>query len=257
LINDLVSLRMVLVGCSRAEQLLWQKAVVMASVPIDLTTHEKPSAIRTLLLGGVLDICVLNVGMPDGDIANVVKSARTASRAPLVFVSAPEGSVRVDGVDGMLTAPGTVAEARQLTESCVNARIPLRVLIVDDSSTMRSIVRKILSANRLSMDIHEATEGLASLQQLKAGNFDLVFLDYNMPGLNGLETLSRIKHECPNVAVVIITSAVDNSMAERARALGALAFLKKPFYPADIDAVLELKYSLRRSKEPKTEALPR
>jgi CheY-like chemotaxis protein len=242
--GDLVSLRMVLIGAQRTERLLWQEAVAMASTPIELTTHETPSAIRTLLQGGVLDLCVLNVSLPDVDIANVVKSARAASQAPLIFVSGPKGSAHVDGVNGMLTTPASISEARDLTENCIRARIPIRVLIVDDSSTMRSIVRKILSANRFAMDIHEATEGLASLKQIRDGNFDLVFMDYNMPGLNGLDTLSRIKSECPNVAVVIITSTIDNSIADRAHALGALAFLKKPFYPADIDAVLDRKYGL-------------
>lgn len=244
--GDLVSLRMALVAAPRPEQLLWQEAVAMASIPIELTVHERSSAIRTLLQGGVLDFCVLNVSLVDADIANVIKSARATLRAPLVFVSAPKGSAPVDGVDGMLTTPASVGDARELTENCIHARIPIRVLIVDDSSTMRSIVRKILSANRFAMDIHEATEGLASLKQLQANNFDLVFMDYNMPGLNGLDTLSRIKTECPNVGVVIITSTIDNSIADRAHALGALAFLKKPFYPADIDAVVERKYGTAR-----------
>jgi CheY-like chemotaxis protein len=242
--SDLVSLRMVLVGAQPAERLLWQDAVVMASIPIELTVHETSSSIRTLLQGGVLDLCVLSVSLPDLDVANVIKNARAASRTPLIFVSAPKGSARVDGVDDMLTTPASIREARELTESCIRARIPIRVLIVDDSSTMRSIVRKILSANRFAMDIQEANEGLASLKQIRDGDFDLVFMDYNMPGLNGLDTLSRIKSECPDVAVVIITSTIDNSIADRAHASGALAFLKKPFYPADIDAVLERKYGL-------------
>ena len=71
-----------------------------------------------------------------------------------------------------------------------------------------------------------------------------MFLDYNMPGLNGFETLAEIKRESPNVTVVMMTSTLDNAIADRARAAGALAFLKKPFYPADIDAVLERYFGL-------------
>jgi FixJ family two-component response regulator len=56
--------------------------------------------------------------------------------------------------------------------------------------------------------------------------------------------LSEIRREIPNVAVVMMTSTVDNAIADRAHAAGALAFLKKPFYPADIDAVLERYYGL-------------
>ena len=76
---------------------------------------------------------------------------------------------------------------------------------------------------------------MAALDQLRTGKFGMVFLDYNMPGLNGFETLAEIKRDNPNVAVVMMTSALDNAVADRAQAAGALAFLKKPFYPADID----------------------
>ena len=105
-------------------------------------------------------------------------------------------------------------------------------------------MRKILSASRFALDVQEAEEGIAALNQLRTGNFGMVFLDYNMPGLNGVETLSEIKREIPNVAVVMMTAKVDEAIADRARASGALAFLKKPFYPADIDAVLTRFYGL-------------
>jgi CheY-like chemotaxis protein len=94
------------------------------------------------------------------------------------------------------------------------------------------------------LDIYEAEEGNAALYQLRGGNFGMVFLDYNMPGLNGFETLSEIKRESPNVAVVMMTAKMDEAMADRARASGALSFLKEPFYPADIDAVLTRFYGL-------------
>ena len=144
----------------------------------------------------------------------------------------------------MLTKPSSVDDARKLVEICIRAKIPTRVLIVDDSSTMRSIVRKILSASHFALDIHEAAEGIAALNQLRDGKFGMVFLDYNMPGLNGFETLAEIKRKTPNVAVVMMTSTLDDAIADRAHAAGALAFLKKPFYPADIDRVLERYYGL-------------
>jgi CheY-like chemotaxis protein len=116
------------------------------------------------------------------------------------------------------------------------------VLVVDDSSTMRGIVRKILSASRFRLDLHEAAEGLEALGRLRQEPFDLVFLDYNMPGFDGCETLSEIKREAPRVAVVMMTAAVENEVADRAAALGALGFLRKPFYPADIDRLLDRYY---------------
>jgi CheY-like chemotaxis protein len=128
--------------------------------------------------------------------------------------------------------------------------MPRRALIVDDSGTMRSIVRKILLASRFRLEVFDAQEGYEALEQIRTGKFDLVFLDYNMPGLNGIETLSEIKREFPRTEVVLMTSTPDEAMAERARAAGAAAFLKKPFYPSDIDAVLHRLFGIRASERP-------
>jgi CheY-like chemotaxis protein len=95
------------------------------------------------------------------------------------------------------------------------------------------------------MTIAEAEEGIDALKQIASGRFDIVFLDYNMPGLNGVETLSEIKRQYPRTKVVIMTSAADETVAEKAKAAGAAAFLKKPFYPADIDAALYGIHGLR------------
>ena len=66
------------------------------------------------------------------------------------------------GGDGVLTKPASVDEARAQAEICIRAKLPTRVLVVDDSGTMRSIVRKILSASRFPLDVHEAAEGIAA-----------------------------------------------------------------------------------------------
>ena len=134
-------------------------------------------------------------------------------------------------------------EARRLVERSMRVRLPSRVLVVDDSSTMRSIVRKILGATRFPFEVSEAAEGGAALKLAGEREFDIVFLDYNMPGFNGLETLAEFKREKRRMTVVVMSSAQDVSLAERVRVQGA-AFLKKPFFPADIEAVLTRHYGL-------------
>lgn len=241
--GELVSLRLLLIAAADAEQDLWRRGVSMASVPVDFIAQGPADGANTIANGGA-DICVIDGGLRPDLKERVVQLARQAKPSPLVFVAAENGMMRIDGAHGLLGKPKTVEEARRLAEICIRTTIPTRVLIVDDSSTMRSIVRKTLTASRFALIIHEAAEGMAALNELRDGRFGLVFLDYNMPGFNGLETLAKIKRDNPNVAVVMITSTVDNALAERALKAGALAFLKKPFYPADIDAVLERYYSL-------------
>jgi CheY-like chemotaxis protein len=235
--GELLSLRMLLVGAPAAERDLWLRGAGGISVPVDLFAQE-PAEARTTLERQGADICIVDAALPDQTRAAVIAAARSTRPAPLVFVCG-SGRQGGDRVDGVLRRPTSLAEAKKFAELCARTRIPTRVLIVDDSSTMRSIVRKILAASRFSLDIHEAPEGIAALKEVRSGRFGLVFLDYQMPGFNGFETLWEIKREHPHVAVVMMTSTVDNAIADRAHAAGVLAFLKKPFYLADIEAVLE------------------
>jgi CheY-like chemotaxis protein len=247
--GDLVSLRMLVVAAARPEVDLWQQGAAMVTVPVEFIAADGTAAAVAMLAKGDMDICIVDYDLPAADKAAVTKAARAAKPGPLLVMSAQREAARTEGADGSLIKPASPADARKLVEVCIRAKMRTRVLIVDDSGTMRSIVRKILSGSRFALDVGEASEGIAALNLLRGGKFDLVFLDYNMPGLNGFETLSEIKRESPHVAVVIMTSTVDNAVAERARASGALAFLKKPFYPADVDAVIERHYGLHASAE--------
>jgi len=241
--EDFGSLRMMIIGVAQPDQLLWRQATALASVMIELAVHDPLTAIQALATTGE-DICVMDASLSDGQKAAVVAAARAKQPSTLIFISGPKNSRRPKGVDGILFKPLTVEEARKIVEICIRAKFPTRVMLVDDSGTMRSIVRKILSASHFALDIHEAAEGMAALEQLRSSNFGLVVVDYNMPGLNGFDMLSQIKREIPNVAVVMMSSTLEHGIADKARAAGALAFLKKPFYPADIDAMLERFYGL-------------
>jgi DNA-binding NarL/FixJ family response regulator len=225
---------------------LWRQGAAMSSVPIEFSAHDAPSAAAALSRGGV-DICVMDAGLPHDEKAVVMKAAQEAQPSPFTIEAAARGTHNGEGV--ALQQPANAADARKLVDACVRAKIPNRVLIVDDSSTMRGIVRKILTASRFSLDVHEASEGEAAIEQLRTGNFGMVFLDYNMPGLNGFETLAMIKRDHPTMAVVMITSVVDNAIADRAHMAGATAFLKKPFYPTEIDEVLARQYGLHAATD--------
>ena len=249
--GDLISFRMLYVAAKEPGQKLWKpdhdlwrQGAAMASVPIEFYAHDAPAAAQALTKGGI-DICVMDAGLPHEEKAVVVKAAQSAQPVPFTIEAASQGASGNDGL--ALPRPFDADAARKLVDACVRAKIPNRVLIVDDSSTMRGIVRKILIASRFSLDVHEASEGKAAIDLLRTGNFGMVFLDYNMPGLNGFETLAMIRRDYPAMAVVMITSAVDNAVADRAHSAGATAFLKKPFYPGDIDEILARHYGLQTS----------
>ena len=241
--DELVSLRAILLSASQNDHDLFRQAASTARVPIEIVECKSvAAACRALGVGA--DLVFI-----DGAIANVatmqvVAAARAQGRPPfLVLLAAPDLAVEPLSTDAAAAKPVRLEEALRLIERSMRVRLPSRVLLVDDSSTMRSIVRKILGATRFPFDVSEAAEGGAALKLAGESEFDIVFLDYNMPGFDGLETLAEFKRAKRRMTVVVMSSAADATLAERVRAQGA-AFLKKPFFPADLEAVLTRHYGL-------------
>ena len=236
--GDLFTLRMIVVSDEAQDRDLWRDAARLASVPIDITATEIGETCP-IEGKGHLDVVVVDAEVKNWDL--VIKAARALTPRPIVSVSS-RSSAKFEGADAVVPRPKSTEDARKFIEQYVRMRTPKRVLIVDDSTTMRSIVRKILSASRYALEVSEADEGIAALKNIDRG-VDLVLLDYNMPGFNGIETLTEIKRVAPQVNVVIMTSTEGNKLADLAEASGAAAFLRKPFYPTDIDGILDRIYT--------------
>lgn len=114
----------------------------------------------------------------------------------------------------------------------------MKFLIVDDSSTMRKIVSLALSGAGHEFD--EAENGRLGLDKLSGGGFACVMLDINMPEMNGLEFLEA-KAKLPAVAavpVIVLTTQDEEDLRKKALALGAKAYLVKPFKKEELVATL-------------------
>lgn len=83
--------------------------------------------------------------------------------------------------------------------------------------------------------IGEAAEGNELLKMLKNKKADIVILDINMPGMNGLTALEFIKKDFPNIKVIICSGVTDKAVIDSSIALGASGYITKPFLP---DAVI-------------------
>ena len=104
------------------------------------------------------------------------------------------------------------------------------VLVVDDSSTTRSLVASHLSESG-DYDIIEAASGFEALKALPTLRVDLIITDINMPDINGLELISFVR-ENPNyehIPTIIITTEDSEEDRRRGMELGARAYLVKPF----------------------------
>jgi two-component system chemotaxis response regulator CheY len=117
-----------------------------------------------------------------------------------------------------------------------------RVLIVDDSAVVRTMVKKAISMAGLDVDeVHEAANGLEALQQLKAHWVDIVFTDLHMPVMNGMELVQSMARDgvLATTPVVVVSSDPSETRAEDLKRLGVRAYLKKPFRPEGFREVIE------------------
>ena len=125
-------------------------------------------------------------------------------------------------VDGTLAKPIERQEARKLIENCIAVRLPKRVLVVDDSAAVRSVIQKVLKASRFRIDADEADGHASAVEQAQARRFDVVILDCHMSGMDGFETLAELRSKSvPMPRILMITEKQDSAMAERARGEGA------------------------------------
>jgi two-component system chemotaxis response regulator CheY len=115
-----------------------------------------------------------------------------------------------------------------------------RILIVDDFTTMRLIAKRILQSLGFN-NIAEAEDGLEALDTLKNNRFDLVLSDCNMPNMNGIELLTRLRNdpELNTIPFIVMTSTDQKeSLLEMVKA-GASDYIEKPFQAEDLRKKLE------------------
>lgn len=110
--------------------------------------------------------------------------------------------------------------------------MPLDVLVVDDSAAIRKILQRVLAQTELPLGvILEAGDGLEAIERLKANNVGLVLSDINMPNMDGIELLTRMRANpaWKTIPVVMITTEGSQQKVLEAVDLGAAGYVRKPF----------------------------
>ena len=112
------------------------------------------------------------------------------------------------------------------------------ILIVDDSPTIRRMVKTSLLALPAAPEFLEAGSGLDAIERLALATVDLMVLDLNMPDMHGLEVLAFIRshQKYRHVPVIVLTTRGDDGSRAAALHAGATAFMTKPFAPAALAA---------------------
>lgn len=114
-----------------------------------------------------------------------------------------------------------------------------KFLVVDDFSTMRRIVRNLLKELGFA-NVEEAEDGVDGLGKLQAGDFDFVVSDWNMPNMDGLEMLKKIRADAKlaKIPVLMVTAEAKKENIIAAAQAGANGYVVKPFTAATLDEKL-------------------
>ena len=106
-----------------------------------------------------------------------------------------------------------------------------KILIVDDEPDIVSMLASFFAGN--GYQVLTAHSGMESLRRVEQ-NPDIILLDINMPDMDGLETFERMKEFHNEAPVIFLTASGDEDDVMSAIRLGAVNYLKKPFYPQDL-----------------------
>ncbi|MBU2925281.1 chemotaxis response regulator CheY [Colwellia sp. 4_MG-2023] len=115
----------------------------------------------------------------------------------------------------------------------------MKVLVVDDFSTMRRIVKNLLRDLGFT-NIQEADDGSTALPMLQNGDFDFVVTDWNMPGMQGIDLLKAIRADSrlAHIPVLLITAEAKKEQIVMAAQAGVNGYIVKPFTAATLKAKL-------------------
>src|SRR5437870_3207337 len=106
----------------------------------------------------------------------------------------------------------------------------MKILLVDDSSTMRSIQKKILGGIE-GIEFAEASDGIEGLTQLAGGSFYLILVDCNMPKMDGITFILRVRATDKKTPLIMVTTESEKSRILGAIKAGVTNYVIKPFTP--------------------------
>jgi CheY-like chemotaxis protein len=202
------------------------------------------------LTSGAAGIAFLDMDFPDMGGADALAAARAAGAHPLAILMAQHldaaREIRARQVDAyeLLAKPVDGEKIRQALSNHARMNEPCRVLVADDSKAFRHIIRKVFAASRFSIDCDVVDNGEIAIGLLRRRDYDVIFIDYEMPGLDGIEIASLVQDASPATRAVMVSATADTPVERAARHFGAVDFLKKPFFTAEVDRALHVALDL-------------
>ncbi len=211
----------------------------------EVDSVDNGRAALSVLKSKPIDIAFIDINMPGMNGPEIVASLHDTQSTNCLAVAVSsnmdqrsENVFKQFGVYHFLKKPFRQEDVAEIVSAYITMTMTYRVLIVDDSATMRKMARRILEGSRFDFEITEADCAQSALRALAAGKFKLVLTDYHMPGGDGIELAGAIRDLSSKIGIYMM-STNDTTYLERSAAfVGISGFLKKPFTPEDIDTIM-------------------
>jgi len=244
-------LKVLVVDDSVTMQGIFSEIAEASPIPFEvIRAHSGQECMEFLKRGGI-HLAFIDVNMPDMTGMEAVGAARYEGIKTFVTLMSSNPSkrrmqlARNLKVYEFLAKPFKPEAVYTVLRTYCTVTTPTSALIVDDSATVRRLIAKVVTSSVFNIDVTEAADGQKALDACDTGDFNVIVLDCNMPGLNGLETLERLLERDPKVKVIMMSGQRNQERRQWALDRGAIAFLYKPFYPEDIDRELHALFNLK------------
>ena len=116
----------------------------------------------------------------------------------------------------------------------------VRILLADDNPAVRRYLRGLLEQQQDWRVSDEASDGLEAVKRFENGRHDLIVLDFQMPGLNGLEAAKQIIRESPKTPILMVTLYLSKQLADEAQKVGIRGTCPKTHISSVVDAISAL-----------------
>lgn len=230
-------------------------------IPFDVISVTDGQQTWNALNQGGFHLAFIDVNMPEMSGMEAIGKARTGGNKTFVtLMSANANQRRMQlaqqlKVYDFLSKPFADEQVQTILKTYCRVTVPSNALVVDNSATVRRIIKKVFANSIFNIEVTDAANGEQALACCEDSEYDVVFLDCNMPGLGGTETLERLLERDPGVKVIMISGERNEARKRWALDRGAFAFLYKPFNAADIDRELHAVFGLRRPQLSQIEPL--
>lgn len=256
-LNDL---QVVIVEPSGVQRYIIRDALEAAGIPNPQEAKTGEEALE-LLFQSSPDLIISSLYLPDmtgTDLVKKIRHSETHSDTAFMLISSETRfrylePIRQAGSVGILPKPFSQKELLVGLQATLDLIHPehlslaeegaedLRVLIVDDSTLARNHIQRVL----VNMEVREenvdtAHNGEEALRLINQNYYDLVVSDYNMPVMDGLELVDRVRHESTqgSIPILMVTSETDSSRLAAVQQSGVSAICDKPFEPGTVHQLL-------------------